>query len=142
VVGGSGNANLAYAFERGNVTANYFHGVTSGSGVFQGAVTDQVTVTVMRRLNRVWSGDAHMGYARNRNAETIQGVSSINYNSIFAGASATHPLGRNAGFTVGYTAYVNDSNSTICAGSNCSSSFTVHQISVGLNWHARPFVLR
>ena len=142
MVGGSGSANLAYLFERGTIAANYYHGVTAGSGVFQGAITDQVTATGKRRLNRVWSGDAQMGYARNRNLQTLQGVSSTTYNSFFGGASVTHPLGRNAGFTVGYTAYVSDSNSTICAGTNCSSSYTVHQISVGLNWHARPFVLR
>jgi hypothetical protein len=141
-IGGSGSANLAYAFQRGTLTANYLHGVTGGSGVFQGALTDQVTGTGTRKLNRVWSGDAHMGYARNRNAETLQGSSNINYNTFFAGAAASRPLGRNAGFTVGYTAYVNDSTSTICAGSNCSSSFTVHQISVGVNWHSRPLVLR
>lgn len=141
-IAGSGNATLTYAFSRGSVSLSYLHGVTSGSGVFVGATTDQVTGAVMRKLSRVWSGSASLGYARNRNAETAPGVSNQSYNALYAGASVARPLGRNANFSLGYTGYVETSNNTVCAGTNCGSSFTSHQISVGLSWHTRPFVLR
>jgi hypothetical protein len=140
-VAGSGSATLSYAFPKGTVSASYNHGVTAGSGVFLGATTDQVTGSATRRLSRVWSGDVHLGFARNRNAETDATISSQNFNTIYAGASVARPLGRNANFSLGYTAYIENANSTICAGANCSSSFMSNQITVGLSWHARPFVL-
>lgn len=141
-IAGSGSAALSYAVQRGSLGVAYFHGVTAGSGVFLGATTDQVTATATRRLTRVWSGDAHVGYARNRSAETALGVANTNFDSVFAGAALARPLGRNANFSVGYTAYVERASSTICAGPNCDSSFTTHQITLGLSWHTRPFVLR
>jgi hypothetical protein len=140
-VAGSGGASLSYLVQNGSLTASYFHGVTAGSGVFLGATTDQVTGSANRRISRVWSGEAHGGYARNRNAETVQGISSTDYDSFFGGISASRPLGRNAAFSLSYTAYVERASSSGCS-SNCSSSFTTNQISIGVSWHARPFVLR
>jgi hypothetical protein len=140
-VAGSGAATLHYLVPKGSLTASYSHGVTSGSGVFFGATTDQVTGSATRNLSRVWSGKLHAGYARNRNAETAQGVGTTDYDSFFGGVSAARPLGRNATFTLGYTAYVQKSDLSGCS-SNCSSTFTTNQISVGVSWHARPFVLR
>ena len=140
-VAGSGSASLTYIVPKGNLAANYYHGVTAGSGIFLGATTDQVSGSATRKLSRVWSGELHAGYARNRNAETAQGVTNTNYDSFFGGVSAARPLGRNAGLSLGYTAYVQRTDLSGCTGS-CSSTFTTNQISVGLNWHARPFVLR
>jgi hypothetical protein len=134
-VSGSGTATLSYAFARGSVSLGYLHGLTSGSGVFVGATADQLTVSGSRKLTRVWSGDAHFGFAHNRQSTTAQGLASPSYNTVYAGGSAARPLGRNASFSLGYTAYHETSDN---AG---SVSFTTHQISVGLSWHSRPFVL-
>jgi hypothetical protein len=141
-VSGSGSATITYIVPKGSFSANYSHGVTSGSGVLLGATTDQITGSTSRKLTRVWSGDAHAGYARNRNAETAQGTANLNFDTVFAGASVARALGRNANFSLGYTAYIEKANSSVCAGANCGSDFTTHQISVGLSWHTRPFVLR
>jgi len=141
-VAGSGSAHLTYAFAHGSISGGYSHGVTGGSGVFLGATTDEVTGAASRRLSRVWDGNLHVGFAKNRNAETAHGVSGTGYNTVFGGGSVGRPLGRNANFTLGYTAYVETASSTICAGHNCGSSFTAHQISLGFSWHARPLVLR
>lgn len=140
-VAGSGGATLSYLVPRGTLSASYFHGVTAGSGVFLGATTDQVTGAATRKLSRVWTGELHAGYARNRNAETAQGVTNTSYDSFFGGLSAARPLGRNAMVSLGYTAYVQRTDASNCS-SNCSSTFTTNQISVGVSWHARPFVLR
>ena len=138
----SGNAMMNYAFARGSIGLDYLHGLTSGSGVFLGATTDQVTGSASRRLTRLWTGNAHLGYARNSNAQTGQGVTNLSYNTIYVGGSLARPLGRNASLSLGYTGYIENSNSTVCAGLNCGSSFTTHQFSVGLSWHTRPLVLR
>lgn len=140
-VAGSGGATLSYLVPKGSVSASFFHGVTGGSGVFLGATTDQVSGSATRRISRVWSGEVHGGYARNRNVETVPIASNTSFDSFFAGVSASRPLGRNALFNVGYTAYVERTELSGCTGS-CSESFTTNQISVGVSWHARPFVLR
>jgi hypothetical protein len=140
-VAGSGGATLNYLVPKGSLTASYFHGVTSGSGVFFGATADQVSGAATRQISRVWSGELHGGYARNRNAETAQGVNTTNYDAFFGGVSAARPLGRNATVSLGYTAYVQRADTPGCS-SNCSATFTTNQISVGVSWHARPFVLR
>jgi hypothetical protein len=134
-VSGSGTATLSYTFARGSVSLAYLHGLTSGSGVFVGATTDQLTVTGTRKLSRVWSGDAHVGFAHNRQATTAQGLASPSFNTVYAGGSVARPLGRNASFSLGYTAYRETSDNV------GGVSFTTHQISVGLSWHSRPFVL-
>ncbi len=134
-VSGTGSATLTYAIPRGSVSLGYQHGVTSGSGVFLGATTDQLTASGTRKLTRVWSGDAHLGFAYNRRAQTSQGLPNQSYNTVYAGGSVARPLGRNASFSLGYTAYVETSSNV------GGFSLTTHQISVGLNWHTRPFVL-
>lgn len=134
-ISGSGGATFTYALPRGSASLSYSHGVTSGSGVFFGAVTDQLTVSGSRRLSRLWTGDAHVGFAHNRQGQTAQGIAAPSFNTVYAGGALARPLGRNAGLSLGYTAYVETSNN---AG---GTSFTTHQISIGLSWHARPFVL-
>jgi hypothetical protein len=138
-VAGAGSASLTYAFVNGTVSGSYSHGVTAGSGVFLGATTDQLSGFVTRKLTRVWSGSLNLGFAKNRSIET--GSQNQTYNTVYAGASVARPLGRNANFNAGYTAYIENTNNTICAGSNCSSSFMTNQITVGLSWHTRPYVL-
>ena len=140
-VAGTVSATFTYAFEKGSTSISYLHGVTPGSGVFVGATTDQVTGTVSRKLSRVWSGNANLGFSRNRNIDSGTGGSNLDYKTVYAGASLARPIGRNANFSLGYTAYIETANGTVCAGPNCSSDFTTHQISVGLSWHTRPFVL-
>jgi hypothetical protein len=142
-VAGAGTAALTYALARGSVGFAYFHGVTAGSGVFLGATTDQVTGSANRKLTRMWSGDLHVGYARNSSVgSSLQSASNVDYDTVFVGGSVMRPLGRNASFTVGYTAYIETASNSVCTGSGCSSSFTNNQINLGVSWHTRPFVLR
>jgi len=133
-IAASGSAAVTYGFERGVLSLNYFHGVTAGSGVFLGATTDQVTGRFSRNLTRVWTGELHGGYSRNGAVQSTPGTPSFAFNTVFGGASVARPLGRNASLTLGYTAYDESGSS--------SASFLVHQFSLGLSWHTRPFVLR
>jgi hypothetical protein len=134
--GVAASASLTYALQRSTFQFSYQHGVTSGSGVFTGATTDQLTVSATRRLSRVWSGDAHFGFSHNQNSQTISGVPTSSYNTLYGGAALARPLGRNATVSAGYTVYRETSNNVGGYG------FTSHQISLGLSWHTRPLVLR
>jgi hypothetical protein len=142
-VAGTGSATVTYAFERGSsISANYFHGVTAGSGVFLGATTDELRVSGSRKLTRQWTGSANLGYARNRSIVNVQTTGNVNFDTVYGGVSAARQLGHNAYVSLGYTAYVERASSAVCAGPNCASDFTTHQISLGVSWHTRPFVLR
>lgn len=139
---GSASANLSYAFVSGNLSLGYIHGVTNGSGVFAGAMSDQITGSASRRLSRVWSGNASLGYARNRSITALAGTQNQNYNTIYAGAGLTRPMGRTINFMLNYTANIQTSNNSTCVGPNCATNFTTHTISVGLSWQTRPIVMR
>ena len=141
-VSGSGTASLIYAFRQSNVTLNYTHGISSGSGVFSGANTDQINASWGRQLTRVWYGTMNLGYAKNRQIMAVSGVPSTSFGSWLAGAGLSRPLCRTANLSVGYQAQIQDSSVSICTGPNCSSDHMVHQIFLSLQWHARPLVLR
>ena len=140
-VNGSGSASLNYAFARGSVSLGYSHGTTGGSGVFAGATTDGIQTSAARQLTRVWSGNARFGFARNRDLGTLSSTPGRTYNAFYGGAGASRPIGRNANFSLAYTAYIETSNQSICTGTVCQTNYTTHQIAVGFSWHGRPFVL-
>jgi hypothetical protein len=140
-ISGTGSADLTYAFLAGSVSLNYSHSVNSGSGVFLGATSDQVTGSATRQLSRLWSGNVSLGYARNKNVATSTGAQNQAYNTLYIGAGLRRPLSRNADFSLSYTANIETSNNAICAGPNCGANFTTHMITVGLSWRTRPFVL-
>lgn len=141
-VSGSGGASLSYAFSRGSVSLGYNHGVSGGSGVLIGSSADQLNISANRQLGRLWNVQGNFGYARNHGIATANTQNAQSYDAWLAGAGLSRPLGRNASFTFGYTARIQTSNQPACAAGKCSTNFTQHQISVGLQWHTRPFVLR
>jgi hypothetical protein len=142
---------LSYAFKRGGVRLSYNHGVTGGSGVFLGASTDQLQVQASRQLTRRWHGNAHFGYAHNSsvitdNTGSITGSiigNAATYDTFYFGAGVDRNIARNLSFFGAYTAYVQQSsalgNSIVGTG---SADYVSHQITLGLSWRTRPFVLR
>jgi len=139
-IAGTGSVGLSYAFFPGSLSLSYAHGVNNGSGVLLSATSDQITGGATRRLSRVWSGNASLGYARNRSAATSTTQNQA-YNTLYIGAGLRRPLSRSTNLALNYTANIETANNTICAGPNCGTNFTTHTITVGLSWHARPFVL-
>jgi hypothetical protein len=135
-VSGSGGANLTYALNRGSLALTYNHGVSGGSGVLTGANTDQLQFILRRQVSREWAASLNLGYSRNG---SITGpVHSQGYNSWYIGGALNRPFGRNTNFSVEIQA----SNQAVCAAGTCSTNFTLQQITLGLQWHTRPFVLR
>lgn len=141
VVSANGGASLSYAFEKGGVSVNYYHGLTGGSGILIGANTDQVTFSARRSLTRVWTVQGNVGYASNRPLESQTGIRGNNYGSIFAGGGLDRPIGRNLNLSFAYTAEIQQQNATTCTVSPCSSSHTQNIVIVNLQWHTRPFVI-
>ncbi|HEY6945970.1 MAG TPA: hypothetical protein VI431_12580 [Candidatus Acidoferrum sp.] len=137
----SASANLTYAFQAAEVSLSYNHGVNNGGGVLLGATSDQIMGSGTRKLTRIWSGNASVGYARNTNLGGATGTQTPAFNAIYVGAGLQRPLSRTTDFRLNYNANIQTSNNAGCGAANCGASFTTHLITVGLNWRAQPFVL-
>jgi hypothetical protein len=141
VVSGTGNANLSYGLQNGNITLSYHHSLSNGSGVLTGSKQDQVSFAVSQRLGRIWSGLANLGYSRNSSLGNMAGSSDNTYNDWFFSAGLGRPFGRDIQFGIAYTADLQRANQPGCTGTACNTDFTQHMITLSLQWHTRPFVL-
>jgi hypothetical protein len=141
-IAGSGGASLSYAFQRGNLTAAYFHGVAAGGGVLIGSTIDQVTFSGVRRVTRLWSVQGNVGFAKNRPLASQTGVQGNDYDSIYVGGGVSRPFGKEILFSAAYTAQIEQINPTVCTGTGCNTNNTQNMISVSLQWHSMPIVLR
>lgn len=135
------NSALNYQFQRTALSATYWHGVGTGSGVVAGSLNDTVTGSLTRQMSRVFSSGLSAGYSRN-SALPIAGslFTSQNYDYWFAGASLAHPFSETLALTFSYQMQYQTTSSTFCIGNSCGTSFVRHLISVGLSWHQRPLL--
>jgi len=140
-VSASGGGTLTYATSRGGLSLTYNHGVSGGSGVLVGSSTDQISGSMYCGLGRVWRGSINFGYAKNQSVAQNQTQNSASFDSYFAGAGLDRPLGRNATFSLGYTAYIQGTTQSVCTSGACVTNPPQHQISLGFTWHTRPYVL-
>ena len=141
-IGVSAGTSLTYALQHGSLLAGYFHGVTAGSGILLGSITDQATFSVSRQFGRVWNATVNFGYSRNAALTSVPGVTSAStYNDLFGGASIGRPFGRNVQLIGSYEATHQTSDAPICSGTTCSSSYTQNVIVVTFQFQTRPFVL-
>jgi hypothetical protein len=136
------NSALTYQEELTSLGLSYFHGVTGGSGVFIGSLGDQVSGSISRRLSRVATLGANVGYSRNKELNTGTVASSNqDYDYWFAGASFLKPLTRTVSLNLAYQFQYQESNEGFCIGVQCGTNFTRNVISLGINWNARPIPL-
>jgi hypothetical protein len=139
---GSAGVSLTYAVKRGSINLSYFHGLTGGSGVLLGAETDQVTGGLSRQFGVAWTGFVNFGYSRNGSLGTAGGLPSPSFDDWFLGGGISRPFGRNVNFTANYSARIEHSNLATCTGLGCSTDYTQNMVTISLQWHTRPFVLR
>lgn len=135
------NSAVNYRYQRTTLNLAYSHGVSAGSGVVTGSLTDVVSGGLTRRMSRTFSSGLTMGYARNQTL-AIPGIQSgnQNYDYWFAGASFAHPFSETLAFTLSYELQYQTSNTAFCIGPTCGTSLVTHVISIGLNWHQRPLL--
>lgn len=138
----AGGGDLTYTLTRTGIVLRYSHGVSGGSGVFTGASSDQVQGSVSRRLSRVWTGNVDFGYARNAGLGQTSSLSTTPpVNSSFIGTGLQRPIGRTATASLAYAVYLENLNEASCEAATCGS-YVQHQVSLSVQWHTRPFVLR
>lgn len=134
-------AELLYALERTEFSANYRHGVAGGSGVLAGSNADEVGARVNHQISRSFTGDLHLAFARNSGlAVPLPGFSNEGgvYDYIIAGANLTHPIGRTLHIRVGYDFQYQNSNTPFCSGANCGGAYFRNLVTVGLGWRTEP----
>ena len=140
---GSGAASLTYGLQRGGLSISYNHGTTGGAGVLLGSTSDFVTLAGNRQVSRRWNALGSFGYAYNRSIASATPVSpQPGFNSWFVTAGLSRLLTPDATVSFGYTARFQTSNTVACPIAACGSSLTQHQVSLGLQWNARPMVIR
>ena len=140
-VGANLGVNVTYGLRNGGLTGSYFHGLTGGSGVFTGSTVNQVNFGANHTLSRVWSGQANFGYAHNTAVVSSGTPGSPTYNSWYFGGGVSRPLGRNTTLAIAYYASISGYSHAGCTTSSCNSSLTTNNVTVNIQWHARPFVL-
>lgn len=137
--GVSTTANLSYALQRTGFSFNYTHGLSAGSGVYLGSTLDQATASAYRRLTRAWTGNVNFGFARNADLGTLGAGAKLSYDNWFVGGGLNRPIGRNFNFGVAFTANIGTS---ACGAGGCAYTGTYPTVTVNLQWHPRPFILR
>ena len=133
------NAAVQYQLKRVSTSAAYNHGVTAGSGVLAGAITDSFTGTVGRQVARTLSVSWNVGYSRNRGIQ-LAGTTTANqtFDYWFTGVNLSHPLGRTMNVFLNYQLQYQNTGASVCTGPGCSGSLTRNQITFGFGWHKQP----
>lgn len=135
------NATLIYAFERWNLSASYFHGLSAGGGLLIGSELNEATFSASRQLSRLWNVSGNFGFARNKALSAAESLGFESYDNYFVGASASRPFGRNVNASFAYIAYIERAGLQSCTTAFCNANYTEHTITISLSWHARPFVI-
>lgn len=128
-----------------SVRAGYNHFLSSGSGVFFGAVTDRVFVGMDRQLSRAWKVDVNVSYAHNRNLiplfnnNVLLTPANSTYDSVYGGFEMRRRMGRDAELFFGYLGRYQTASFTVCPQGICTGSDIVgHQFNFGFAWHLKP----
>jgi len=134
------SAALQYQLKRASISAAYNHGVTPGSGVLAGAITDNFTSTVSRQVSRTFNVSGNVGFSRNHGIQIVGTTAPTNetFDYWFAGANVSHPLGRTMNIFLGYQFQYQNTGASVCNGPGCAGSVTRNQVIFGFGWHKQP----
>lgn len=133
------NSSMTYQLQRTGFVLSYNHGLSGGSGVFAGSLSDSVSGSITRQLSRLLSGGANLGYSRNTGVDyggTTPANQSFNY--LFGGANLSRPFGRDLNVSLSYQMQYQNSNIPFCIGATCESTLTRNMITLSVSWHSRP----
>ena len=117
-------------------SAAYFHGYTSGSGVFYGTESDTATGTVRVNVGRAWIGSINGGYASNRSFVTLAS-GATRFDNWFGGANLSRSLGPQIVFDMAYQ-YTQQRGNGACPVAACAITPNRHGVFVRLQWHPWP----
>lgn len=92
-VGVTAGAALSYALRLATLNLTYYHGITNGSGVLAGAVSDGLSFSASRQFARVWSTSASASYSHQTSLPGLN-PSTFASNAIAAGGQVNRRITR------------------------------------------------
>jgi hypothetical protein len=136
------NSAFQYQLKRVALSATYNHGISGGSGVLAGAMTDNFTATAGKQVSRGLSLSWNMGYSRNKGIQ-VAGTTTANqtFDYWFTGVNLSHPIGRTMNVFLNYQLQYQNTGASVCTGSGCNASVTRNQITFGFGWRKQPIPL-
>lgn len=144
-LGAAGQFRLRYRFPKTSLDLSYQRFETGGSGLFAGAQSDIGELSAERRLSRVYSGFADLGYSRNRRLQTsnaVQGINANTYSYAFAGVGVRRPFGHSLNVFGSYQFNRLFFDRSICGElPECNRMSNQNVITFGLDWIFRPIRL-
>ena len=147
-ISGAGRAGLTYRWsERTNMTINYFHYVTPGSGFYAGAHTDTARYTFLHQLTRRWVGNVDTGISRNTRllTTTIGGASaagnSTTYDYWYSGAGIRRELSPHFQAFANYLYNRLLFGSGFCSTAGCKAGYGQQMGTIGIAWTPHPIRL-
>jgi len=140
-LGLSARASLTYALPRSRLSANYEKFTTEGSGIFAGASTQLARATWARSLTRSWEMLLDTGYAHEeRLGFASKGFGGKTSNTGFVGAALRRHLGRSWGAFAEYRFNETGLDAPFCNNvSGCGRISTRNRLTIGVDWHTRPY---
>jgi hypothetical protein len=138
----SGSTALTYKLRQTALGLSYSHGLSGGSGVLAGSISDQTSGSVSRQVSRTFSGGFNGGYARNSGLTiTTTTPTSQTYDYWFGGVNMSHSFGRTWNLVFNYQVQYQNSSLPFSIGTTSGTSLIRHQVSLGLSWRSRliPF---
>ena len=132
-------AGLQYRMGRTDLSLNYYHSLTSGSGIFFGSRSDVVTAGLGRSLSRNWSTAFSFGYSHNSGLQNaLYPANGRAYDSVYGGVTVHRNIGRYTGIFFSYNAQ-QQTGVVPCPG--CGNELLRHVFGFGFDWTHRPIRL-
>jgi hypothetical protein len=134
-----GNASFSWKTRGLDANLSYSHGAGSGGGLLQGSEIDTATVSVSRRVARIWTVGLHDGFSNVSQLSSLLSTGKpTSYRSIYAGCSVFRNIGRAMTFNFGYNfQYQTQSQQALSA-----TTYRRNQVMAGLTYNLRPISLR
>jgi len=136
-------SSLNYALRRGDLGAQYTHGVGNGSGLLIGSIADQFNGNFSHQLSRTVRVSFTGGFVHNSAIQQTAGML-MNPSSSFdywnAGAALSRPIGHYSSISLTYNALRQTTNTTVCVNMlRCGPISLVQTAGMTINWSTRPF---
>ena len=156
-LGVAAQGRLRYRFPKTSLDLEFQRFETSGSGLFAGAQSNILSLSVSHQLSRTLTGIIDVGYSTNSmvqpltvqqliacgNPQAAKGACPANdansYNYAFFGGGLQRPFGRNFHGYVSYQFNELRFDQSFCAtGGACNRTSSQNVVTLGLDWTPRP----
>ena len=129
------NTALTYERPRSGYSFSYMRGLTAGSGVFLGAMSDTFSASGHYQFTRFWTGSINTGYAFNKSLAPA-GSPTVSFDDWFLGANVGRIVGRHMQINFNY-GLIDQINPSVCPVSSCGIPGIQQTFGMTVNWHLR-----